>query len=79
MTMNYPPHLLDALGRVHAEAALDRLIKDELALQAELDTTATQCDTMQPVDTEKEPPPAGPTGDKSSDTLGQPCVGDARS
>lgn len=79
MTMNYPPHLLDALGRVHAEAALDRLIKDEIALQAPLNGMPTQCDTTQPVDAEKERPPAGPAGDKSSDTPEHRSVGDVRS
>ena len=53
MTTSYPPHLLDALGRVHAEAAFDRLIRDEIALQAELDNKSSQCGTTSPIDTEK--------------------------
>ena len=32
--MSYPPHLMDALGRMYAKVALDRLIKDEMTRQA---------------------------------------------
>jgi len=70
--MNYPSHLLDALGRVHAEAALDRLIKDEIALQAELDGKQKQTDVPPSVDAEKEVSLDGPTGGESSDNLNQP-------
>jgi hypothetical protein len=70
--MNYPPHLLDALGRVHAEAALDRLIRDEIALQAGLNDKPKENDTPPPVDAEKEVSLDGPAGGESSDNLNQP-------
>ena len=70
--MNYPPHLLDALGRVHAEAALYRLIKDEIAMQAELDGKRKQADVPPSVDAEKEGNLDGPASCKSSDNLKQP-------
>lgn len=65
--MNYPSHLLDALARVHAEAALDRLIKDEIAMQAELEARPKQEVTPQSADAEKEGNLDGPTGGESSD------------
>jgi len=33
--MDFPPHLLDELARVFARVALDRLLKDALALNQE--------------------------------------------
>lgn len=57
--MNYPSHLLDALGRVHAEAALDRLIRDELATPPELQDDTKQTDIPPPVDAAKEGSAAG--------------------
>jgi len=70
--MSYPPHLLDALGRVHAEAALDRLIRDEIALQAGLNDKPKENDVPPPVDAEKEVSLDGPVSDESSDNLNQP-------
>lgn len=65
--MNYPSHLLDALGRVYAEAALDRLIRDELAAQPERQDDTKPVDIPPPVDTAKEGSAEGLVSDKSSD------------
>jgi len=70
--MNYPPHLLDALARVHAEAALDRLIKDEIAMHAELNGEPKQGVTPLSADAEKEVSLDGPAGGESSDNRNQP-------
>lgn len=65
--MNYPSHLLDALGRVHAEAALDRLIRDEMATQPERQDNTKPADIPPPVDAAKEGSAEGLVSDKSSD------------
>jgi hypothetical protein len=71
--MSYPPHLMDALARVYAKVALDRLIKDELPMQSEV-----QCDTrpaahIPPTTTaEKQGNVDGPMGGESSDNRSQP-------
>lgn len=65
--MNYPSHLLDALGRVHAEAALDRLIRDEMATQPELQDDTKPADIPPSVDVAKEGSAEGLVSDKSSD------------
>lgn len=65
--MSYPPHLLDALGRVYAKVALDRLIKDEIAMQSELKVPTKQSDIPPTDDAAEEVNVDGPTGDESSD------------
>ena len=71
--MSYPPHLMDALARVYAKVALDRLIKDETLMQPEV-----QCDThpaahVPPVATaEKHGNVDGPMDGESSDNRSQP-------
>ena len=70
--MNYPPRLLDALGRIHAEAALDRLIRDEIAMQAELEAKLRQVGASSSADAEKEVSLDGPAGSESSDNLTKP-------
>jgi hypothetical protein len=70
--MSYPPHLLDALGRIHAQAALDRLIRDEIAMQAELEANPRQVGTASSADAEKEVSLDGPAGSESSDNLTRP-------
>ena len=71
VTINYPSHLLDALARVHAEAALDRLIKDEIAMQAELEARPKQDGVAPSADTEKEVTLDGPENGESSDNRQQ--------
>lgn len=65
--MNYPSHLLDALGRVHAEAALDRLIRDEMAIQPERQDDTKPADIPPPVATATDDSAEGLVSDKSSD------------
>lgn len=65
--MNYPSDLMDALGRVHAEAALDRLIRDELATQPEQHDNTKPADIPPPVDAAKDGSAGGLVSDKSSD------------
>lgn len=65
--MNYPSHLLDALGRAHAEAALDRLIRDEMAIQPERQDDPKQADIPPPVATATDGSSEGLVSDKSSD------------
>jgi len=72
--MNYPPRLLDALARVHAEAALDRLIKDEIAMQVELEARPKQDGVAPSADTEKEVTLDGPENGESSDNRKQPLL-----
>ena len=67
--MSYPPHLLDALGRVYAKVALDRLIKDEMAMRPELKDHAKQSSIPPTVDAAGEVNIDGPAGDESSDNL----------
>lgn len=73
--MDYPSHLLDALGRVHAEAALDRLIRDERTMQPELRDEGQQDDAPPSVGVEKDGNVDGPTNGESSDNLKQPLPG----
>jgi hypothetical protein len=58
--MSYPPHLLDALARIHAQAALDRLIRDEIAMRAELEAKPRQVGAPSSADAEKEVSLDGP-------------------
>jgi hypothetical protein len=52
--MSYPPHLLDALARIHAQVALDRLIRDEIAMRVELEGKPRQAGTASSADDEKK-------------------------
>lgn len=65
--MSYPPHLMDALGRVYAKVALDRLIKDEMAKQAELQNETQPATGFPSADPEKERNVDGPLSVESSD------------
>lgn len=70
--MSYPPHLMDALARVYAKVALDRLIKDEMAKQAELQNEIQPAAVPSAADPEKEGNVDGPMGGESSDNRQQP-------
>jgi hypothetical protein len=70
--MSYPPHLLDALGRVYAKVALDRLIKDEGAIQPELQGDARRADIPSTVYPEKKGTLDGPASGESRDNRSQP-------
>jgi hypothetical protein len=69
--MSYLPHLMDALGRVYAKVALDRLIRDEIAKQAELQNEIQPAAGLPAADAEKEGCVDGPAGGESSDNRQQ--------
>jgi hypothetical protein len=69
--MSYPPHLMDALGRVYAKVALDRLIKDEMAKQAELQNNIQPAAVPAAAGLEKEGSIDGPVSGESSDNRQQ--------
>lgn len=76
--MSYPAHLIDALARVYAKVALDRLIKDEMALQAELQgRTQRAADIPPPHYPEKAGTAAGPARVESSDNR-EPLLPESR-
>jgi hypothetical protein len=68
--MSYPPHLMDALARVYAKVALDRLIKDEMA-RAEPQNDAKPAAVSPAADPEKEGNVDGPGRVESSDNREQ--------
>lgn len=65
--MSYPAHLIDALARVYAKVALDRLIKDERAKQAELQNDIPPADIPATNYPEKARTVDGPACVESSD------------
>jgi hypothetical protein len=69
--MSYPPHLMDALGRVYAKVALDRLIKDEKARQVEPQNDIRPATAPAAAGLEKEGSVDGPASGESSDNRQQ--------
>ena len=69
--MSYPAHLMDALGRVYAKVALDRLIRDEMAKQTELQNEIQPAAGAPAADPEKERSVDGPASGESSDNRQQ--------
>jgi hypothetical protein len=55
--MDFPPHLLDELARVFARVALDRLLKDALALNQEHNANTEVQHSAQAASTAKNSPP----------------------